>query len=152
MNAGCFAPQTSLPQIDLTKICHSVGAALYNKNVLGHVTLDLVSFPNMEDPKSHPFFWAIDINCELTDNAAITKFFDILMEGTLNQQTGEYAISYKKDTEDDYLEDSDVQEEEADGDKESGNGIVAGFKREPGMQYEPRGFMFCNFLNHSGLA
>lgn len=20
------------------------------------------------------------------------------------------------------------------------------------MQYEPRGFMFCNFLNHSGLA
>ena len=38
-------------------------------------------------------------------------FFDILMEGQLNQQTGEYAISYKKDAEDEYLEDSDVQEE-----------------------------------------
>jgi len=53
--------------------------------VLGHVTIDLVSFPNTEDPTSHPFFWAIDINCELTDFAAVMMFFDILMEGKLNQ-------------------------------------------------------------------
>ena len=32
------------------------------------------------------------------------------------------------------------------------NGLTSGFKREPGMQYEPRSFMFCNFLNHAGLA
>ena len=51
VNAGCFSPQTSLPQIDLTKICKSVGSALYAKNVLGHVTIDLVSFPNTDDPK-----------------------------------------------------------------------------------------------------
>ena len=81
VNAGCFAPQTSLPQIDLMKICTSVGQCLYDKNVLGHVTIDLISFPNTEDPKQHPFFWAIDINCELTDAAAVTLFFDILMEG-----------------------------------------------------------------------
>ena len=112
VNAGCFSPQTSLPQIDLTKICQSVGTALYDKNVIGHVTIDLVSFPNVDDPKSHPFFWATDINCELTDNAAVTMFFDILMEGQLNQQTGEYAISYKKDAEDDYMEESDGRDEE----------------------------------------
>ena len=97
VNAGCFFPQTSLPQIDLTKICTSVGQALYEKDVIGHVTIDLVSFPNVEDPKAHPFFWAVDISCELTDNAAVCFFFDILMEGHLNQQTGEYSISYKKD-------------------------------------------------------
>ena len=84
VNSGCFSPQTSLPQIDLTKICQSVGSALYDKNVLGHVTIDLVSFPNTEDPTSHPFFWALDINCELTDFASVTMFFDILMEGQLN--------------------------------------------------------------------
>lgn len=114
VNAGCYSPQTSLPQIDLTKICQSVGGALYDKNVIGHCTIDLVSFPNTEDPTSHPFFWAIDINCELTDIAAITLFFDILMEGHLNQQTGEYAISYKKDNEDNFLEDSDAADEPID--------------------------------------
>ena len=111
VNAGCFFPQTSLPAIDLTKICQSVGEALYERSVIGHVTIDLLSFPNTEDPTSHPYFWAIDINCELTDFAAVTYFFDILMEGHLNQQTGEYAISYKKDAEDEYLEDSDAMDE-----------------------------------------
>lgn len=84
VNAGCFFPQTSLPQIDLTKICTSVGQALYEKDVIGHVTIDLVSFPNVEDPSAHPFFWAVDISCELTDFAAVCFFFDILMEGHLN--------------------------------------------------------------------
>ena len=146
VNAGCFFPQTSLPQIDLTKISNSVGEALYDKGVIGHVTIDLVSFPNVEDPKSHPFFWAVDISCELTDNAAICYFFDILMEGQLTQQTGEYAISYKKDAEDELLEESDQP-----GDGEDGESNRGGM-RVPGMQYEPRGFMFCNFLNHAGLA
>ena len=117
--------------------------------MLGHVTIDLVSFPNVEDPTSHPFFWAIDINCEMTDMAAVTMFFDILMEGQLNQQTGEYAISYKKDGEDEYLEESDANEDAVDSeDNVDGTGI----KKVPGMQYEPRSFMFCNFLNHPGLA
>ena len=110
------------------------------------MTIDLVSFPNVEDPKSHPFFWAVDISCEMTDHAAICYFFDILMEGDLNQQTGEYAISYKKDQDDELLEESDqpVEGEEGESNKKG--------MREPGMQYEPRGFMFCNFLNHSGLS
>jgi IQ domain-containing protein H len=124
----------------LTKICTSVGEALYEKGVMGHITIDLVSFPNVEDPKSHPFFWAVDINCELTDNASISYFFDILMEGQLNQQTGEYSISYKKEADEELMEESDSPADED------------AFKRDPNMNYEPRGFMFCNFLNHSGLA
>jgi hypothetical protein len=67
VNAGCFSPQTSLPSIDLLKICTSVGDVLYEKGVIGHVTIDLVSFPNVENPSSHPFFWAVDISLQLTD-------------------------------------------------------------------------------------
>lgn len=50
---------------------------------MGHVTIDLISFENTEDEESHPFFQAVDINTELTNNAAICYFFDILMEGQL---------------------------------------------------------------------
>jgi hypothetical protein len=56
VNAGCFFPQTSLPQIDLLKVCNSVGQELYKKGVMGHVTIDLISFENVEDTDSHPFF------------------------------------------------------------------------------------------------
>lgn len=147
VNAGCFSPQKSLPQIDLTKICQSVGSALYDKSVIGHVTIDLVSFPNTDDRASHPFFWAIDINCELTDLSAVSYFFDILMEGQLNQQTGEYAINYRKDADDEYIEESHTSEGLEDV-ADPGTGIT----RIKGHTYEPREFMFCNFLNHSGLS
>ena len=60
-----------------------MGAVLYEKGVMGHVTIDLISFPNTEDPEAHPFFQAVDISTELTNNAAIVYFFDILMEGKL---------------------------------------------------------------------
>ena len=113
---------------------------------MGHVTIDMVSFPNTDDKDAHPFFWAIDISCELTDNAAVTLFFDILMEGQLNQQTGEYAISYKKPGDEDFVEES----ERSDGQSASEDG--GGIKREKGLIIEPRQFMFCHFLNHSGLA
>jgi len=74
--------------MNLKTLCHSVGDVLYGKGLIGHITIDLVSFPNPTDPKGHPLFWAIDISAELTDFAAITLFFDILMEGQLDQETG----------------------------------------------------------------
>ncbi len=80
---------------------------LYEKGLIGHVTIDLISFPNVEDPKAHPFFWAIDISHELTENAAICYFFDILMEGNIDQQTGEYAIDILRDNDDGLEKDSD---------------------------------------------
>jgi hypothetical protein len=110
VNAGCFFPQTSLPSIDLKKISNSVGEVLYENGVIGHVTIDLVSFPNVDDPAAHPFFWAVDLSNELTDNAAICYFFDILMQGQLDQQTGEYAISWIPDKEEKILEDSEHDE------------------------------------------
>jgi hypothetical protein len=99
VNAGAFSPQTSLPSIDLLKICESVGTVLYEKGAFGHVSVDLISFPNVENPDSHPFFWAVDLSLELTDNASISYFFDILMEGNLDQQTGEYSVTWEREIE-----------------------------------------------------
>lgn len=81
INSGCFFPQQSLPNMNMQTICNSIGEVLYEKGVIGHVTLDLVSFPDPTSPKSHPLFWAVDLNCHMTDYAAACYFFDFLMEG-----------------------------------------------------------------------
>jgi hypothetical protein len=39
----------------------------------------LVSFPDPTSPQSHPLFWAVDLNCGMTDYATSCLFFDFLM-------------------------------------------------------------------------
>jgi hypothetical protein len=92
VNGGCFFPSVSLPSFDLMKISKKISAVLYEKGVLGHVTVDLVTFPDPQKPGSAPLFWATDLNCNLTDNASICHFFDILMEGQIDPETGEYEV------------------------------------------------------------
>lgn len=63
------------------------------------MTVDLVSFPDPTSPNSHPLFWAVDINCHITDYAAVAYFFDFLMEGELDPFTGKYTIDNSSDGE-----------------------------------------------------
>lgn len=93
VNAGCFFPQQSLPNMNMMTICKSIGDILYEKGVIGHITVDLVSFPDPTSPSAHPLFWAVDLNCNLTDYASSCFFFDFLMEGKLDQLTGKYTIN-----------------------------------------------------------
>jgi hypothetical protein len=79
--------------MNMQTICNSIGEVLYEKGVIGHVTIDLVSFPDPTQPNAHPLFWAVDLNCYLTDYAAACFFFDFLMEGTLDPLTGKYMIN-----------------------------------------------------------
>lgn len=79
--------------MNMRTLCDSVGQVLYDKGVIGHVTIDLVSFPDPTSPTSHPLFWAVDLNCQMTDYSAACYFFDFLMEGTLDQYTGKYTIN-----------------------------------------------------------
>jgi hypothetical protein len=97
INAGCFFPQQSLPNMNMRTLCNSIGAVLFEKGVIGHVTVDLVSFPDPTAPNSHPLFWAIDLNCHMTDYASACYFFDFLMEGQLDQFTGKYTINNSPD-------------------------------------------------------
>lgn len=83
VNAGCFYPQLSLPNMNLMTICKSIGDILFEKGVFGHITVDLVSFPDPTSPKAHPLFWAIDLNCHMTDYASSCYFFDFLMVSLL---------------------------------------------------------------------
>ena len=93
VNGGCFFPQQSLPNMNMKSICTSIGQVLYSKGVIGHITVDLVSFPDPTSPQAHPLFWAIDLNCYITDYSAACYFFDFLMEGTLDNYTGKYMIN-----------------------------------------------------------
>lgn len=77
---------------------------LYEKGMIGHVTIDMVSFPNPAEPSGHPLFWAVDINASLTDYASICLFFDILMEGRLDPETGEYEIESLEEGQDENLQ------------------------------------------------
>lgn len=119
--------------MNLLTLCRTVGDVLYDKGIIGHMSIDLVSFPNPSDPKAHPLFWAVDINHELHDYTAITMFFDILMEGQQDQDTGAYEIEVIKDIE-------DVRHDEVG--PGAANNVVK----------EPRCFMYCSFLHHSGLS
>jgi IQ domain-containing protein H len=65
--------------MNMMTICKSIGDILYEKGVIGHVTVDLVSFPDPTSPSAHPLFWAIDLNCNFSDYVASCLFFDFLM-------------------------------------------------------------------------
>ena len=65
--------------MNMMTISKSIGEILYEKGIIGHVTVDLVSFPDPTAPNSHPLFWAIDLNCGMTDYSAACFFFDFLM-------------------------------------------------------------------------
>jgi len=79
--------------MNMMTISKSIGEVLYSKGIFGHVTVDLVSFPDPTSPQSHPLFWAVDLNCGMTDYASACYFFDFLMEGKLDQFTGKYTIN-----------------------------------------------------------
>ena len=68
--------------MNMMTICKSIGDILYEKGVIGHITVDLVSFPDPTSPTAHPLFWAVDLNCNMTDYASSAFFFDFLMVST----------------------------------------------------------------------
>lgn len=98
ITAGCFFPQRSVPNINLTAICETVGKTLYKKNVFGYISIDLITFPDPslnptdEDARQNRLFWAVDLNCYLTSYHASVFFFDFLMNGDLDTVSGAYSI------------------------------------------------------------
>lgn len=65
--------------MNMMTISKSIGDVLYEKGIIGHITVDLVAFPDPTSPTSHPLFWAIDLNCGMSDYASACYFFDFLM-------------------------------------------------------------------------
>ena len=88
INAGCFFPQTSLPDINLESISNAVGQQLYAKGVIGYVSVDLLAFPYKSVNSTHPLFWGIGLNCFMNDYTSYISFFDFMMNGRLSNVTG----------------------------------------------------------------
>jgi len=121
-------------------LAKSISNVLYEKGIIGHVTVDMVSFPNPADPNAHPLFWAVDLTAHLSDYASICSFFDILMEGNLDQQTGEYEIES--------IDDGTGANQAALRNDDDPMDLLNRIEKRK----EPRNFMFCNFLHHPGLS
>ena len=112
--------------------------------MIGHVTVDLVTFPHPKEPTAEPLFWAVDINASLSDYAAITLFFDILMEGKLDPESGEYEIESLEEGTD------AVSQKNRTGDLS--NDDLAKMAQVQNRRKEPRNFIYCNYLHHPGLS
>jgi hypothetical protein len=93
VTSGYLFPQTSLPNMNLQMLAESIGSVLIEKEIIGHISVDLVAFPDETGKSSHPLFWAVDLDCTLSDSASVMTFFDFLMEGHLDLVTGFYSLN-----------------------------------------------------------
>jgi IQ domain-containing protein H len=92
VTSGFMFPQSSLPNMNLQMLAASIGNVLYEKEVIGSVSVDLVSFPDETGRSGHPLFWAVDLDCACLDVSSVMTFFDFLMEGSLDPVTGFYQL------------------------------------------------------------
>lgn len=56
VTAGYSFPQTTLPNMNLKMLAQSIGNVLYEKDIIGFVSVDLVSFPDPTGRSTHPLF------------------------------------------------------------------------------------------------
>merc|ERR1711988_273349 len=89
---GCF-PQTTVPFPALRDAALSIGRCCYQKNIVGHVGVDFVSYV---DSNKQLRLWAVDLNLKLTHSAASFAFFDFLVQGCMDADTGLYSTAEGK--------------------------------------------------------
>ncbi|CAG9318397.1 unnamed protein product [Blepharisma stoltei] len=97
VTAGYMFPQNSLPNMNFKMLADSIGKVLYEKDIFGYVSVDLVSFPDPSGNSPHPLFWAVDLDCQLSVSGSVMPFFDFLMEGSLDMVSGHYHIDHSID-------------------------------------------------------
>lgn len=52
----------------------------------------MVAFQDPTNAQNHPLFWALDLDCHMSDYAASMSFFDFLTEGVEDMITGKYWV------------------------------------------------------------
>ena len=140
VTAGYFFPQKSIKNMNLSILCSTVGQALHKKGVFGYCSIDLIVFPESQvskltkGQKADKIFWAIDLKCYMTNEAALTGFFDFLMNGKMDPISGRYTISKQAPQ---TLANQMNWEAKTDSAK---------------LQEEKRCFMYCPLFYHPGLS
>ncbi len=87
---GCSFPQKSVPHAAIRGAALAICAKLYEKNVIGYVGIDFVTF--WDAASNSQRLWAVDINIGLTRSASSFALFHFLMGGKVDTSTGEYMV------------------------------------------------------------
>ncbi|DAZ95854.1 TPA: hypothetical protein N0F65_009128 [Lagenidium giganteum] len=89
---GYAFPQTLVPYEAVRGVSNAVGKVLFDANVIGYVSIDLVTFT--EDRTQLQRLWAMALHPFLTDSAASFSSFHLLNRGALNARTGKYHLVF----------------------------------------------------------
>lgn len=78
----------------------------------------------------------------------------MLMEGQLDQQTGEYVVTWEREVEEVQNESEGGDDSQHEGQEEKKVAPKTGGPPQTHLatSTEPRGFMFCDFLHHPGFG
>ena len=91
---GAALPQTAVPFPALREAALAVGKACYQRNIIGHVGVDFVSFFDHDGVLR---VWAVDLNVRMTHSALTFGFFHFLVNGHFDPRTGLYHASQTAD-------------------------------------------------------
>ena len=84
--------------MNMKLLCSAIAAELVEKEVIGYINVDLISFPNDSKGSTHPLFWGVDIDCYLSNVGSVSGFYDFLMEGKMESTTGLYYLDHLQNT------------------------------------------------------
>ncbi|XP_073707067.1 IQ motif-containing protein H [Garra rufa] len=87
---GCTIPQTSICPDILHSICTRVGQACQQRSIMGHISLDLVTF--LDPSNLEQQVWAIDLDLGYSNQLAMTQLMLMMTRGTLDCRTSKLEV------------------------------------------------------------
>uniref|UniRef100_A0A671SLM4 IQCH-like ATP-grasp domain-containing protein n=1 Tax=Sinocyclocheilus anshuiensis TaxID=1608454 RepID=A0A671SLM4_9TELE len=87
---GCTVPQTSICPDVLHSICTRVGQACQQRSIMGHISLDLVTF--LDPSNLEQQVWAIDLDLGYSNQLAMTQLMLMMTRGTLDCRTSKLEV------------------------------------------------------------
>nr|XP_055030438.1 IQ motif-containing protein H isoform X1 [Misgurnus anguillicaudatus] len=90
---GSTMPQTSICPDVLHSICMRVGRACQQRSIMGHLSLDLVTF--MEPGNLEQQVWAVDLDLGYSNQLAMTQVMLMMTGGTLDCRTSKLEVPVK---------------------------------------------------------
>ncbi|KAL1514674.1 hypothetical protein AB1Y20_003762 [Prymnesium parvum] len=103
---GAAFPQTSVPFQALREATLAVGKACFERGVIGHVGIDYVAFIDFQGMLR---IWAVDLNIRVTHTSVTFGFFDFLVGGSFDTQTGLYSAPIQQRLPDGTLGNEELQ-------------------------------------------
>jgi IQ domain-containing protein H len=88
---GASFPQRSVPHAAIRGAALALGAAMYERGIIGHVGIDFVSFYDEFNRRQR--LWAVDLNIGMTRSAVAFTMCDFLLRGKVETASGEYTVS-----------------------------------------------------------